>query len=81
MEYKRVFVCMWTFIGWRDLALGFHICLGELYLDFHLPFGWLRIGWEKVPKQMVIKFPSPWYRQYGLIKYRFMRRMLKKTPG
>jgi hypothetical protein len=78
MEQQRVFVCMWTFIGWQDISLGFHVCLGEWYIDLHVPFGWLRVGWEKVPRKMVVAFAHPWYRQYGLIKSRFYRRMLNE---
>lgn len=54
MEQVKRFVFMWTFIGWRDISLGFHICLGELYFDIHVPFGWLRIGWEDFPKQLLV---------------------------
>ena len=78
-KQKLVFVLMWTFIGWRDLSLGFHLCLGELYVDIHLPFGWIRVGWERVPRSLVINAPTPWYRQYGLIRYRFAKRIIERA--
>jgi len=55
MEQGKKFISMWTFIGWTDISLGFHINLGHTYLDLHVPFGWIRIGWENYPKHLIAK--------------------------
>lgn len=66
MKPSKKFVLMWTFIGWRDISLGFHVCLGELYFDIHIPFGWLRIGWEDRPRRLIVAQNS----RHGLLRDR-----------
>ena len=44
------FVCYFFFVGWDCISLGFHICLGAPNIEIHLPFGFLRIGWETVSR-------------------------------
>jgi hypothetical protein len=43
------FVVNFHFIGWENVSLGFHICLTEPNIEFHVPFGFLRIGWTACP--------------------------------
>ena len=67
---NRIFVVFWKFIGWKDLSLGLHICLGEYSIDLHLPFGWLRVGWERKPLTIPINLQQCLKNHYGLNSYR-----------
>lgn len=76
---KRIFVCEWSFIGWGDISLGFHVCVGELYCDLHLPFGWLRIGWEREPVELPLNWKQCQRNSYGLNRSRrLVRTLLEK---
>jgi len=45
MRNKR-FACYFWFVGWDCISLGGHICLRNPNIEIHLPFGFVRIGWE-----------------------------------
>ena len=42
---KDRFVCLFHFVGWNCLSLGFHICITAPNFELHLPFGFVLIGW------------------------------------
>ena len=46
---SRRFVARWWTTGLDHLSLGVHVCLGRPNLEIHLPFGFLRLGWEIEP--------------------------------
>lgn len=47
MEFKKIFVFYYFFVSWYCISLGFHIDLENPNLEIHLPFGFIKIGWEK----------------------------------
>lgn len=45
---NRPFVCYFFFVGWGAISLGLHIGLMEKNIEIHLPFGFIRIGYESI---------------------------------
>ena len=45
--YPREWECFFNFVGWDCLSLGLHVGLRGPHVDIHLPFGFVRIGWNK----------------------------------
>lgn len=41
------FICYFFFVSWTSISLGFHISLSPLNVEIHIPFGFIRIGWDK----------------------------------
>jgi hypothetical protein len=46
ISIMRNFVCYFYCNGW-DLNLGISICFGQPNIEIHLPFGFVRVGWER----------------------------------
>ncbi len=42
---KRKFVAYFWFNGWSNINLGISISLQCPNIEFHVPFGFIRIGW------------------------------------
>jgi|GEM_PF-3747909 len=42
------FRCYFFFVGWDCLSLGLHVSVWCPNIEIHLPFGFIRIGWESV---------------------------------
>ena len=51
------FVVYFWFVSWDCISLGLHVCPTAPNIEIHLPFGFIRIGWESS----------------GLLKYRGRR--------
>lgn len=51
---SRHFVCYWWFVSWHALSLGVSLHLGAPNIEIHLPFGFLRIGRELPPVDLVV---------------------------
>lgn len=45
---ERTFVAYWYFNGWSHIQLGVHVCLWSPNIEVHLPFGFFRVGWQRV---------------------------------
>lgn len=43
---NKIFRFYFHFVGWDCISLGGHICFGAPNIEIHLPFGFIRIGWE-----------------------------------
>jgi len=43
---NRPFVCYFQFTGWGCISLGFHVDFRMLNIELHIPFGFVRIGYE-----------------------------------
>lgn len=43
----RKFVCYWWFVGWDCLSVGIHVCWSMPNIEVHLPFGFVRFGFER----------------------------------
>ncbi len=48
MIKHRKFVCYFYFVGWHVLSLGLSICILQPNIEIHIPFGFIRIGWEGI---------------------------------
>lgn len=44
----REFIIHFHFVGWSDISLGVSISLTMPNIEIHLPFCWLRIGWQGI---------------------------------
>lgn len=60
-----IFICFFKFIGWADISLGVHIYLKRPYIDIHVPFGWVRIGWTKEPETLALNWRQCQQNSYG----------------
>lgn len=43
---KRRACCYFHFVKWSCFSLGFHVDVAVPNIELHLPFGFIRIGWE-----------------------------------
>lgn len=57
----KQFVCFLHFLGLENIQLGFHINLMEPNVELHLPFCFIRIGWQGIHTHME---DTP-YRSFG----------------
>ena len=46
-KMKNNFEIFYKFIGWNCISLGIHFDWEAPRLEIHIPFGWIRIGWNK----------------------------------
>lgn len=37
---------MFWFVSWEDISLGISLDIKQWHIDLHIPFGWIRIGFE-----------------------------------
>ena len=44
--YGQHFVCYFWFNGWTNINLGISLSLKPVNIEIHLPFGFIRLGWE-----------------------------------
>lgn len=58
---EKLFVCYIWFTGWNHISLGLHLYWSLPNIEIHLPFCFLRIGWEWFNGSPLIK----------IAKYRF----------
>jgi len=63
---KKKFVAYLYINGFDNLSLGFHICLSLPNFEIHIPFGFIRIGWEIDIGCYVYKPRKLLYRSFGL---------------
>ncbi len=40
------YLCYFYFITWQHISLGLHVHLGAPNIEIHLPFGFIRVGWQ-----------------------------------
>jgi len=50
---KRKYVCYWHFVNWYCFSLGIAVDIKSPNLEIHLPFGFIRIGWQQCFDQEV----------------------------
>ncbi len=41
------FSCYFWFVGWWAWSIGFHVSIRDPNIEFHIPFGFVRIGWAR----------------------------------
>jgi hypothetical protein len=46
MNKNRRFVCKFHFVDWHQISFGLSIDLLSPNLEIHLPFGFIKLGWE-----------------------------------
>jgi hypothetical protein len=42
----RKFVFYFYFVGWSAISLGLSVCFRQPNIELHIPFGFIRVGWE-----------------------------------
>ena len=47
-KIKRQFIAFWWFVNWENISLGLSICWAGPHVEFHLPFGFIKIGWDRI---------------------------------
>lgn len=53
--YARQFVCFYTFLGLNHINLGISFDLTSPNIEVHIPFGFLRIGWQGIYKKPALQ--------------------------
>jgi len=55
MPYRYIFglrdrqiVCHFHFVAWSHWSLGFHLDAASPNIEMHVPFGFVRIGWQGI---------------------------------
>ena len=43
---EKKFVCYFYLVSWKVISFGFHVCFKNPNIEIHLPFGFIRMGWE-----------------------------------
>ena len=43
---KKHFVAYFFFVGWDCISVGLHVCVSKPNIEIHLPFGFIKIGWD-----------------------------------
>lgn len=79
--YLRRFVAYWWFQPW-SLSLGIHVAPRLPNLELHLPFGFVRIGWEGVycgyGRTLALGLnPDEDYEGFGVIRHEYGLRPLE----
>ncbi len=72
------FRCYFFFVGWDCLSLGLHVSVWCPNVEIHLPFGFVRVGWESVARVCVkgIKEVQQMGDIDGAIKYAVRRAII-----
>jgi hypothetical protein len=45
--WPRSFVAYVVWQGWCEISLGLHVCLVDPNIEVHLPFFFVRLGWQR----------------------------------
>ena len=69
------FVAMFHFVDWSCIGFGVHVCFAEPNIEIHLPFGFVRVGWQTISLDFVygIDDDCALPRTFGLDGYRSRR--------
>jgi hypothetical protein len=59
------FVCYFYFVSWKCLSVGVSVCLKPLNVELHLPFGFIRVGWDKLSTEPFINQEQISWRTFG----------------
>ena len=46
-KMRKVAVLKWFWLGFQSVQLGFHVHLGKPNVELHVPFGFLKFGFEE----------------------------------
>ena len=47
-KIERQFIAYLWFVSWDCISLGLSICITGPHIEIHLPFCFLKIGWDEV---------------------------------
>ena len=64
-KQKNCFVCFFWFCGWEQISFGINISLAPFNIEFHIPFGFIRIGFEYKVERMSANYHEVKWRQKG----------------
>ncbi|KKN06299.1 hypothetical protein LCGC14_1078530 [marine sediment metagenome] len=65
---KRYFKAYYYVSGWYPINFGLNIDFGSPNIDIHIPFGFIRIGWDTTPRG---KWISDKWKDYKFIHRSF----------
>jgi hypothetical protein len=68
VRVRKRFVAYFHFTGWSHVSLGLHAHLRLPNIEFHLPFGFLRIGWIETFPDLPLRESAFPCRTYGLLE-------------
>ena len=66
MKKRTSFVCFFWFVGWTSISLGVSICIAPIHIEFHLPFGFIKIGLAYIRQQKAANYSDVAWRGFGL---------------
>ena len=46
---KKTFQIFFWFTDWKYISFGIHFDLESPNIEFHIPFGFIKIGWDSPP--------------------------------
>ena len=44
---KQRFIALFWFVSWTSISVGININVWPINMEIHLPFGFIKIGWEE----------------------------------
>lgn len=68
LETKRKLAFFFWFVSWTDISLGISLDLRAPHVDLHIPFGFIRIGWEQVYAEKSINHDDVEWRRKGYLQ-------------
>ena len=63
---SRKFIAYFHFVGWDCFSLGLHVCLRSPNIEIHLPFGFIRVGWQANREISEDKYVGMLNRTFGI---------------
>mgnify|MGYP001615625381 CR=1 FL=1 len=67
----KIFVCYFHFVSWVDISFGFSMDISKPYIEFHLPFGFVRIGLQHFNIIPPLNYHNTKWRDWGLHEGRY----------
>lgn len=61
----KQFIYYIHFVGFNEISLGFHVDIASPNIEIHLPFCFIKIGWQGVLSEEYFGEFKKRYRTYG----------------
>lgn len=68
---RTTFCAYFWFVDWKCISLGVSLNLSPMHAEIHLPFGFIRVGWERTALQKPLNWDAikwrcwGWHRKYA----------------
>lgn len=66
MKNKLKFICYYYFVSFKAISLGVSLWFDPFNIEIHLPFGFVRIGWEEERDKNVLNYKYVNKRSFGV---------------